>query len=79
MQSVCAWCEREHGVPRRRMGEGPRVTHGMCRRHFLQQMSALGMSPDAEGTLASMSDASFCPDLGPVPAKACGVLSGRRI
>lgn len=62
---ACADCEVEHGIMNR---EDASKSHGQCRRHFIELIRQTGASnEEIEQILASMSDESFCPDLGPVP------------
>lgn len=36
----CSWCQQESGE-----APGPNETHGMCERHFREQMKELGFGP----------------------------------
>lgn len=67
MRRACADCEKEHGILNRGDASG---THGQCRRHFMELMKDHLDDPEFQKELATISDESFCPDLGPVPVSA---------
>ena len=65
MERACANCEKEHGLLDR--GDSNK-SHGQCRRHFMELMKDYQNSPEFQRELATLSDESFAPDLGPVTA-----------
>lgn len=61
MVRACAYCEQEFGILDR---TARNKTHGICRRHFIQNMRD-AMIPRArlDELLAKSSPTAFCPDL----------------
>lgn len=53
---VCAFCQKERGIPGRR-GE----SHGFCRRHFLENYADM-FTPEE---VAAMPETDFAPEMQP--------------
>jgi hypothetical protein len=55
---ACAWCQKEFGIPAL-----PGQTHGICRRHALEQAAEL--DPDWAAKIRERPDEMFAPELKP--------------
>jgi hypothetical protein len=57
---VCAWCAHEH-----LLAQNGNETHGICRRHAIQQFVTMGFGAEAEAKADSICTGDgWCPDLG---------------
>ena len=58
---ACAHCEAEQPADR---GISAAVSHGICRRHFIEGLKAAGFSAhEIKSALDTMAPAEFCEDL----------------
>ena len=61
----CAWCQPQGQVEQSSLEA---ITHGFCKRHFIEYMRESGMSDaDLGATLAKLNADVFCPDLNSEP------------
>lgn len=58
MKRACAYCEKELNlIPE------PNTSHGICFRHFSEQMSKMLTGKALEDYLEKKKNGDFCPDL----------------
>jgi hypothetical protein len=58
MKRICAYCQAELNIQ-----PEPHMSHGICFRHFKEQVSQLMTGQALEDYLTKKKDQDFCPDL----------------
>jgi len=62
MTRRCCYCEIEFGIKPK---AGDRISHGICRRHVIQQFTENGLEKNLDEVYAA-KDEDFCADLSQV-------------
>lgn len=67
LHRVCAHCQTEAGERPQ-----PGQSHGICRRHYEQELSAAGFNrAQIDASLTRRPEARFCPDLANQQEAVC--------